>query len=126
MRWNQPALREGSMRAFHVHNQNRVIAFHRWIEGRGQDVIVVATLVENSWFNYSIGFPAQGQWREIFNSDVYQDWVNPQVVGNGVNFGRRASAAWIPNLSEYRNSRQWCGGVCPGLGRNATVPIRSR
>ncbi|HEY2912333.1 MAG TPA: alpha amylase C-terminal domain-containing protein [Candidatus Angelobacter sp.] len=83
VRWNQPALREGSVRAFHVHNQDRVIAFHRWIEGRGHDVIVVATLVEDSWFNYPIGFPAQGPWREIFNSDVYQDWVNPQVVGNG-------------------------------------------
>jgi 1,4-alpha-glucan branching enzyme len=68
---------------FHVHNQNRVIAFHRWLEGTGQDVIVVATLVEDTWYNYGIGFPFAGPWREVFNSDVYDNWVNPIVAGNG-------------------------------------------
>jgi 1,4-alpha-glucan branching enzyme len=29
MRWNQPALRGGSIHVFHTHNVNRVIAFHR-------------------------------------------------------------------------------------------------
>jgi 1,4-alpha-glucan branching enzyme len=27
--------------------------------------------------------PAQDQWREVFNSDVYDNWVNPQTAGNG-------------------------------------------
>jgi 1,4-alpha-glucan branching enzyme len=83
LRWNQPALRGDNVNAFHVHNQNRVIAFHRWLEGSGQDVIVVATLVEATWFNYAIGFPFGGPWREIFNSDVYDNFVNPIVAGNG-------------------------------------------
>jgi 1,4-alpha-glucan branching enzyme len=69
--------------AFHVHGQNRVIAFHRWLEDRGQDVIVVATLAEATWYNYGIGFPFPGTWLEIFNSDVYDNWVNPNVAGNG-------------------------------------------
>src|SRR5437016_3640926 len=83
LRWNYPALRGDNLNAFHVHNQNRVIAFHRWLDGAGQDVIVVATLAESTWFDYGIGFPASGPWREIFNSDVYDNWVNPIVAGNG-------------------------------------------
>jgi len=83
LRWNQPALRGDNVNAFHVHDQNRVIAFHRWLEGTGNDVIVVATLAETTWYNYAIGFPYAGPWVEVFNSDVYDNWVNPMVAGNG-------------------------------------------
>jgi 1,4-alpha-glucan branching enzyme len=82
LRWTQPALRGENVNAFHVHNQNRVIAFQRWLEGTGQDVIVVATLAEGTWYNYAIGFPYSGPWQEIFNSDVYDNFPNPQVAGN--------------------------------------------
>jgi 1,4-alpha-glucan branching enzyme len=82
LRWNQPALRGDNVSAFHVHDQNRVIAYQRWLDGTGQDVIVVATLAEDTWYNYGIGFPYGGQWNEIFNSDVYDNWVNPIVAGN--------------------------------------------
>jgi 1,4-alpha-glucan branching enzyme len=83
LRWRQPALRGGSVRAFHVHDDNRLLAFHRWLEGEGRDVVVVATLAEHTWFEYQIGFPYPGQWLEVFNSDVYDNWVNPMVAGNG-------------------------------------------
>lgn len=83
VRWNQPALRGDRLNVFHVHDENRVIAFHRWLEGDGRDVIVVATLAESTWWGYSIGFPFAGHWTEIFNSDVYDNFVNPQVAGNG-------------------------------------------
>ena len=83
LRWLQAAIRSENVDAFHIHDVNRVLAFHRWIEGSGQDVIVVATLAESTWWQYSIGFPFPGVWIEAFNSDVYDNWVNPQVVGNG-------------------------------------------
>jgi 1,4-alpha-glucan branching enzyme len=83
LRWNQPALRGDNVNPFHVHDQNRVIAFHRWLEGTGNDVVVVATLAETTWYNYAIGFPYSGPWVEVFNSDVYDNWVNPVVAGNG-------------------------------------------
>jgi len=83
LRWNQPALRGENVNAFHVHDQNRVIAFHRWLEGTGNDVVVVATLAETTWYSYAIGFPYPGAWTEVFNSDVYDNWVNPTVAGNG-------------------------------------------
>jgi 1,4-alpha-glucan branching enzyme len=82
LRWNQPAIRGNNVNAFHVHDTNRIVAYHRWLEGTGQDVIVVASLNDNSFYNYSIGFPFGGHWNEIFNGDVYDNWVNPLVVGN--------------------------------------------
>jgi len=83
LRWRQPALRSDNVAAFHVHDQNRVIAYHRWIEGAGRDVIVVASLNESTWWDYQIGFPFGGTWLEVFNSDVYDNWVNPMIAGNG-------------------------------------------
>jgi 1,4-alpha-glucan branching enzyme len=83
LRWQQPALRSGSVHVFHVHDANRVIAMHRWIEGAGRDVVVVASLNDSPLWNYQLGFPRGGAWAELFNSDVYDNWVNPLVVGNG-------------------------------------------
>ena len=83
LRRNHPALRGERVNPFHFDNQNRVIAFHRWLEGTGEDIILVATLAEATWYNYGIGFPFSGYWQEVFNSDVYDNWVNPMVAGNG-------------------------------------------
>jgi 1,4-alpha-glucan branching enzyme len=83
LRWRQPALRGQGFRVVHVHDPNRVLAFQRWVEGQGGDVIVVAHLSTFNRFGYRIGFPTGGEWREVFNSDVYESWVNPGVVGNG-------------------------------------------
>lgn len=93
LRWRQPALRSDSVRAFHVHNANRVIAYHRWIEGQGRDVIIVASLNDNTWWNYNVGFPGGGHWAEVFNSDVYDNWVNPIVAGNGGGIDANGSPA---------------------------------
>jgi 1,4-alpha-glucan branching enzyme len=83
LRKDQPALCGEGCAIIHVHNQNRVLAFQRWVEGIGNDVVVVATLSETNWYNYHVGFPGGGRWREVFNSDVYDNWVNPTVAGNG-------------------------------------------
>jgi len=67
---------------FHVHNDNRILAFHRWIPNQGYDVVVIVSLKEQTYYDYEIGFPRYGNWKEEFNSDVYDNWVNPQVSGN--------------------------------------------
>jgi 1,4-alpha-glucan branching enzyme len=77
------ALRRGQINVFHCHNPTRVLAFHRWIEGLGQDVVVAASLNEWTYYSYAMGFPVPGPWVEVFNSDVYDGWVNPAVAGNG-------------------------------------------
>jgi 1,4-alpha-glucan branching enzyme len=68
---------------FHVHSENRVIAFQRWVVGSGRDVVVAATLSETTYWGYALGFPGPGSRREVFNSDVYDNWVNPITAGNG-------------------------------------------
>jgi 1,4-alpha-glucan branching enzyme len=83
LRWRYPGLRGQGFRVVHADDANRVLAFHRWVEGVGQDVIVVVHLATFHRFGYRVGFPGDGEWREVFNSDVYESWVNPNVVGNG-------------------------------------------
>ena len=83
LRWRLPGLRGQGFRVVHADDGNRVLAFHRWVEGVGGDVIVVVHLATFHRFGYRIGFPGGGEWREVFNSDVYESWVNANVVGNG-------------------------------------------
>jgi 1,4-alpha-glucan branching enzyme len=83
LRRDLPALRSDNVHAFYQSDNDRVIAYHRWREGTGDDVIVVASFAETTWTGYKIGFPRPGLWKERFNSDVYDHWVNPQVAGNG-------------------------------------------
>ncbi len=83
LRRASPALCGESINVYHVHNGNRVIAYHRWMETGGQDLIVVASLNEATYWDYSLGFPRPGYWREIFNSDSYDHLPNPQTAGNG-------------------------------------------
>jgi 1,4-alpha-glucan branching enzyme len=83
LRRREPALRAEPINVFHVHNTNRVIAFHRWVEGAGVDVVVVASLNESTFWSYRLGFPRSGRWHEVLNSDYYDNLPNPQVAGNG-------------------------------------------
>jgi 1,4-alpha-glucan branching enzyme len=83
LRWEQPGLRGQGFRVVHAHDENRVLAFHRWVEGEGHDVLVVVHLSTFNRFEYRIGVPGRGVWREVFNSDVYESWVNPNAMGNG-------------------------------------------
>ena len=77
-----PALRSESLQVSTRNSVDRVIGIHRWIEGSGQDVLVAANLQEQTRFGYRIGFPSGGEWRELFNSDVYDRFPNPNTVGN--------------------------------------------
>jgi 1,4-alpha-glucan branching enzyme len=98
LRCRQPALRGEGLNVFYASDADRVIAFQRWVQGVGQDVVVVATLSESTWWNYRVGFPSAGRWVEVFNSDAYDSCiangvsVNPMVAGNkgGV------YAEWVP------------------------------
>jgi 1,4-alpha-glucan branching enzyme len=83
LRRKHPALRGEGVRTLSMENGPRVLAFQRWVEGVGRDVVVVASLNEFTLFGYQIPMPAPGTWLEVFNSDVYENWVNPIAFGNG-------------------------------------------
>lgn len=59
-----------TLNVFYVHENDRIIAWHRWLEGMGCDVVMVASLNEATFSNYQLGMPQGGEWREVFNSDV--------------------------------------------------------
>jgi 1,4-alpha-glucan branching enzyme len=84
LRRRHPALRGDGVNVFHAHNDNRVVAMHRWLPGIGRDVVVVASLNETTFYDrsYRIGFPGGGHWNEVFNSDIYDEWFNPNAQGN--------------------------------------------
>lgn len=82
LRRRQPALRGEGVRTLSMENGPRVVVFQRWVEGIGRDVMVVVSLNEQTLYAYRIPMPGPGRWLEVFNSDVYENWVNPSVFGN--------------------------------------------
>lgn len=97
LRRRHPALRSDTVSVHHAPDSNRVFAFQRWVEGIGRNIVVVASLNERPLTNYRIGFPLAGQWLEVFNSDVYDNWVNPSIVGNSGQIF--ATDQWADELS---------------------------
>jgi 1,4-alpha-glucan branching enzyme len=83
LRLRHPALRSEGFALIHVHDANRVLALQRWVPESGGDVVVVVSLANETKHGYEIGFPASGRWREVFNSDVYERFVNQNAAGNG-------------------------------------------
>jgi 1,4-alpha-glucan branching enzyme len=67
---NTAGLQGQNLNVFHVSDEAKVIACHRWDQGgQGDDVVVVANLANRSYDSYSIGFPREGLWKVRFNSD---------------------------------------------------------
>jgi 1,4-alpha-glucan branching enzyme len=101
LRRTLPALRGDAVHAFYQSDGDRVLAYHRWLEGTGQDVIVVASFAERTRYGYDLGFPAAGFWVEAFNSDAYDHWVNPLVAGNngGVHAGEKPLHGFVASAS---------------------------
>jgi 1,4-alpha-glucan branching enzyme len=67
---------------FHVNEEEKLLAFHRWQEGGlGDDVIVVANFANQAQDSYSIGLPRAGVWQVRLNSD---DQMYDASFGNHV------------------------------------------
>ena len=62
-------------------------------------------------FNYRIGFPGGGDRREVFNSDVYENWGNANTVGNGGRIHPSPTAARLQPLRGPRAAGEQPAGV---------------
>lgn len=84
LRRRYPALTSEPITVYEPDRDNRVLAYHRWVPGEGADVVVVISLKESTFYNYTyaLGFPQSGHWHEILNSDAYDHFVNPWAQGN--------------------------------------------
>jgi 1,4-alpha-glucan branching enzyme len=83
-RRRHPALRSDTVTVYPPDNDNRVLAFHRWVPDIGRDIVVVASFSESTFANhcYALGFPLPGPWHEVLNTDLYDNFPNPWVQGN--------------------------------------------
>lgn len=58
------------LNVYHVNDNDKVIALHRWRDGGpGDDVIVVLNFSVKTYSSYTVGFPRSGSWLVRFNSD---------------------------------------------------------
>ncbi|RWZ78167.1 MAG: 1,4-alpha-glucan branching protein [Candidatus Microsaccharimonas sossegonensis] len=66
---NTTGLTGPSINVFHQDNENRVLAYHRWLNGGvHDDVIVIANCSDQRFKSYEIILPLPGTWRARFNS----------------------------------------------------------
>lgn len=62
------ALRSGNINVFHIDNDNKLIAYHRW-DGY-QNMVVIANFADKSWNgDYQIGWPVWKTGHCVFNGD---------------------------------------------------------
>lgn len=102
IRKNHTSLRGNNINVFHVDNNNKLIAFHRW--NGSQNTIVIANFGSTSWSgNYQIGWPVWKTGRCIFNSD------------------------WNGYSSDFGNHGGWdiqpVSGGMDGMGQRANINI---
>ena len=67
---------------YHVNQEAKLIAFHRWNEGGpGDSVVVVLNFTSETRTDYRIGFPATGVWKLRFDSHahIYDESYDGQV-----------------------------------------------
>ena len=74
-----------NIHVYHTNPQEKLVVFHRWLQGgAGDDVVVVANFANVQYNNYRIGFPCPGFWRMRFNSDfrAYDREFSDDLVGD--------------------------------------------
>jgi len=55
---------------YHLNEERKLLAFHRWDQGGpADDVVVIANFSNQTQDDYTIGLPASGKWKLRFNSD---------------------------------------------------------
>lgn len=102
---NTRGLQGQNINVYHINNDDKVMAYHRWDRGgQGDDVIIVLNMADKTYDNYSIGFPRQGNWFIRFNSD----WN-----GFSSDFGNHPGYDTATN-SEEKDGMQFSGNI--GIG----------
>jgi 1,4-alpha-glucan branching enzyme len=59
-----------SIHVFHLNDNDKLIAYRRWDEGKPErEVVVVANFANRGHEGYKVGLPREGEWKLRFNSD---------------------------------------------------------
>ncbi len=66
---NSRGLTGQNINVIHTDNDNKVLAYHRWMDGgAGDDVMVIINFSNNNLEDYKLPFPRDGVWKVRFNS----------------------------------------------------------
>jgi 1,4-alpha-glucan branching enzyme len=83
-------LQGSNINVFHVDNDAKVIAYHRYGPGGpGDDVVVVLNFADAGYAAYQLGLPRPGTWRVRLNSDwtgydpSFSDWTSLDATASG-------------------------------------------
>ncbi len=87
---------------YHVNNAAKVMAFHRWHDGGpGDSTIVVLNMTSQPVTNYTLGFPAAGQWALRFDSHAkvysadYEGQVSSDVTAEPTPYDNQPASAGV-------------------------------
>ena len=84
-------------RVFHLNDERKLLAYHRWNKGGpADDVVVVANFLNEPQDGYVIGFPAAGTWKLRFNSDWQGYSENFEGIGAARSSRNRTSMTAFP------------------------------
>lgn len=88
---NTRGLQGQHINVFHVNNQDKIIAYHRWQDGGpGDDTVVVLNFANRGYMDYRIGLPRFGQWNARLNSDwsgydsTFSNWNVSQAFASNL------------------------------------------
>jgi 1,4-alpha-glucan branching enzyme len=83
LRRERPGLTGRYAKAYQVHDIDRVLVLLRGTGNSEDDVVVVFSLNESTFYGYEIGLPARGTWYELLNSDTYDTDAGRGNADNG-------------------------------------------
>jgi Alpha amylase, C-terminal all-beta domain len=92
-----------------------VFHIQRWVPGVGEDLVIVASFANRTWFGYQIGFPRGGRWLEVFNSEAYDTYFPQGNRGEAQAHG--GADAWAGGFGFSDDSRQLAIGVSSGMSK---------
>ena len=101
-----PALVRGrGFRCDHMHDQNRLLAFHRWVEGKVRDVMVILHLLTSLVLDIKSALPGREPGVKC-STAMCENWVNAGVAGSNGRVWPTRSRFMVLELRRPRPSPQ--------------------
>lgn len=93
------------VRAYHVNERDKVMAWHRWeVGGAADDVICIANCRDRGVLDYQLGLPRGGAWTVRVNTDCVVEeeaFSPPEISTFFANVGPRIGAGVVATTTPY-------------------------
>lgn len=126
---NSSGLSGGSTNMHRINDTGKVVAYHRWgTGGVGDDVVIAMNFSINEKLSNRIGFPQEGDWYLIFNSDsssyaddyedIGQDAIATPFSSDGLSYSGIIDIApySVQTCSQVDDATETCAADLTGDG----------